>query len=137
MSQSKNNRNGLLARIHILANELGMNKDDYRDMLEDRTGKRSAGDLNTRQLLNTVNHLKNLIDGPTKQPLERNPGESPQMMKIKAMLMAGGKSTAYGDGIARKICKVDRLEWVSEEDLYKIITALKKQGQRKNWNHND
>lgn len=137
MSQQKNNRNGLLARIHILANELGMNKDDYRDMLEDRTGKRSASDLNTRQLLNTVNHLKNLIDGPTKQPLERNPGESPQMMKIKAMLMAGGKSTAYGDGIARKICKVDRLEWVPEEDLYKIITALKKQGQRKNWNHND
>lgn len=136
MSQPKNKRGRQLARIHCLAKELtlktGQSKDEYRDMLEAVTGKRSAADLTDSQRYKVIGHIASLLNGP-QRPLERNPGGSSQMMKIKALLLAGGKSTAYGDGCASRICGVDRLEWVPENQLYKIITALRKQGQRKGW----
>lgn len=131
MSQSKDKyRNAELAKIHILAKtELGMSDDEYRCMLHQITGKESAGKLNWRQRSAVIDHLRSLKEGPK----QRNIGDSAQRGKIKALLMAGGKSTAYGDGIAKRICGVERLEWVPESDLYKIITALRKQAKRGGW----
>lgn len=129
MSQPKNKRHGQLARIHILKKDLGMNDDEYRTMLHQVVGKESAKDLTVGQRNRVIDHLKNIKEGPK----QRNIGDSPMRGKIKALLMAGDKPTAYGDGIARNICGVDRLEWVPDDQLYKIITALRKQAQREGW----
>lgn len=130
----KNNRNGLLAKVHILKKDLGMAEDHYRDLLDDLTGKRSAGDLGNKQLSNVIDHMKNLLDGPKKTSGKpRNPGESPQMLKIKALLAAGKRPLAYGDSLAKQICKVDRLEFVPADQLGPIIGALKKQAAREGW----
>jgi phage gp16-like protein len=56
-----------------------------------------------------------------------------QLEKIEALLTIGGKSWAYGDAMAKRICKVDKITWVADGDLYKIITALRKQAQRDGW----
>ena len=50
----------LLAKIHIGKKECGLDDETYRAMLENLTGKRSAKDLNDRQIIGVINHLKSL-----------------------------------------------------------------------------
>jgi phage gp16-like protein len=56
-----------------------------------------------------------------------------QLAKIEALLTIGGKPWAYGDALAKRICKVERIAWVPDRDLYKIITALRMQAKREGW----
>ena len=56
-----------------------------------------------------------------------------QLEKIEALLTVGGKSWEYADALAQRICKVDRLTFVPEGELYKVITALRKQAVREGW----
>ena len=132
MTNPKRKRSGLLAKIHILKKDLGMIDDHYRDMLDDLTGKRSAGDLTIRQLARVADHMTILLQGPQKKRPCRTT-QTPQLLKIHALLTAGRRPLSYGDVLARQICRVDRLEWVPEADLYKIITALRKQADREGW----
>ena len=135
----KPNRQAELARIHIAKKDLGMNDDEYRTMLHVVTGKSSAGDLTARQRYQVLDHMKSLAEGP-KQSYPGRPNNMDgyssrdrQLKKIEALLTVGNKSWAYGDILAQRICKVDKLAWVADHDLYKIITALKKQGEREGW----
>jgi hypothetical protein len=48
----------LLAKVHIAANQLGLEEDTYRMALENLTGKRSAKDLSNRQIIQVINHFK-------------------------------------------------------------------------------
>jgi phage gp16-like protein len=56
-----------------------------------------------------------------------------QLQKIEALLTVGGKPWGYADALAIRICKVEKLAWVPANQLYKIITALRKQAQREGW----
>ena len=50
----------LLAKIHIAKKELALEEETYRSMLENLTGKRSAKNLDDRQIIVVINHLKGL-----------------------------------------------------------------------------
>lgn len=81
-----------------------------------------------------LDHLKRISGQAAPHPgrpskVDRNK----QLQKIEALLVAGKKEWSYAHSIARNICGVDKIEWVPDYDLYKIITALIKQGQRHNW----
>jgi phage gp16-like protein len=51
------NRNQLLARVHVLKKELGLDDDIYRDIVERLVGSRSAKDATDRQLGDLVAEL--------------------------------------------------------------------------------
>jgi phage gp16-like protein len=143
MSQAKDKfRNVELAKIHILAKKnLGMNDDEYRCMLRQITGKESSAKLNWRQRAEVIDHLRSLIDGP-KYPgrphnMDSYNSRAAQLGKIEALLTIGGKPWAYGDALAQRICKVERLAWVPDGELYKIITALRMQAKREGWELNE
>lgn len=143
-------------RIHALKNKVmatrpGFGDDNYRDIIADIShGKHdSSRDLSAPQRQSLINRLSVLAgeeDRPSWQPRDKRsypnrprnmdrPGESraDQLGKIEALLTVGKKEWAYADGIARAICKVDKVQWVKTGDLYKIITALRKQAQREGW----
>jgi phage gp16-like protein len=138
-------RRAELAKIHIAKKDLGMTDDDYTAMLEAITGKTSAGDLNSRQRQAVLEHLANLgfkNDRKRGRPrnMERKPSQpedqasrARQLEKIEALLTVGGKAWGYADALAQRICRVDRVAWVPTSDLYKIITALRKQAKRAGW----
>ena len=137
----KANRQAELARIHIAKKDLGMSDDDYRAMLFSVTGKSSAGDLTAGQRYQVLDHLKSLQDGPAPATNKGRPrnmdgktSRDKQLKKIEALLTVGKKPWPYADFLAKRICKVDFIGWVADGDLYKIIAALKKQGQREGWN---
>ncbi len=56
-----------------------------------------------------------------------------QLKKIEALLTVGGKPWNYAHALAKRICKTDRIEWVPDHLLYKIITALRYQAKREGW----
>jgi len=129
-------RNAELAKIHIAKKQLGMDDDAYRDMLWILCGVRSAADLSPGGRKIVLEHLK---DAGFAQKTKGRPEltRSAQLRKIEALLTIGDKSWAYADGIAKRICKVDKMAWVPENQLYKIITALRKQAQREGWDLNE
>ena len=51
------NRRSLLAKIHLLAKQSGMEDEDYRDLLDRETGRRSAAALSEPQLVHVCELL--------------------------------------------------------------------------------
>lgn len=134
-----------LAKIHIAKKDLGLTDDDYQAMLQEITGKTSAGDLTAKQRRAVLDHLaslgfKNKRTSGRPKNADRKPGQkasqvsrAKQLQKIEALLTIGEKPWSYADALAQRICKADRVAWVKDGDLYKIITALRKQAQREEW----
>jgi phage gp16-like protein len=135
-------RSADLAKIHIAKKQLGLDDDTYREMLKGITGKTSAGDLSACERADVLNHLKmtGFLEKRKGRPDSAMTGEDSrarQLKKIEALLTIGDKSWAYADGIAKRICKVDKMAWVKTRDLYKIITALRKFAQKEGWDLQD
>jgi len=137
-------RNPMLSKIHIAQKELGMSDEDYRAMLHGVTGKQSCADLTDRQLVQVLEHLTRLgFSAKTKgRPKNMDPqkaqghhqvSRAKQLEKIEALLTVGKRPWSYADVLAKKICKVDKIAWVTDADLYRVITALRKQAEREGW----
>lgn len=56
-----------------------------------------------------------------------------QLKKIEALLTVGKRPWTYADAIAKRVCKVDKVPWVPDDELYKVITALRIQAKREGW----
>lgn len=149
-------------RIHALKNKVmslqpGFDDDNYRDVIVDISKGRteSSKELKPFERQELISRLSRLAGetspsfqsrrGPgggydkrsyPKRPKNMdNHGQSrdEQLKKIEALLTIGKKEWAYADGIARKICKVDKVQWVETHALYKIIAALTYQAKREGW----
>ncbi|MGH3799322.1 MAG: phage protein GemA/Gp16 family protein [Stenotrophomonas sp.] len=136
-------RNRVLAAIHAGAKKLGLPEDVYRDLVE-RVSKehgqaqRSAGKCDRRQLDAIANELRRLGGIPAKaaqaaqQWAGRPKGElPPQLAKIEALLADAGREWEYAHAVARRICRVARLEWCSPAQLSKVIAALQIDADRR------
>lgn len=121
-------RNAELAKIHCAKRDLALDDDAYRQMLWTVARVHSAKDLDEHGRRAVLNHLRSRgwkpavrgRGGRTRIPDDRQA----LRRKIDAMLDEAGRTTAYGDGMARRICKVDRLDWCTPEQLRKIVAAL-------------
>lgn len=138
-------RRSILAAIHVLAGpkHLGLDDDLYRDLVARVSGNhgkavRSARDCDVRQLEAIAKELRRLTGGDTssaqasRQWPERPKGElSPQMGKIEALLADAGRQWAYARAVAKRICKVDKLEWCTTDQLTKVIAAMQLDANRR------
>jgi len=138
--QAEKYRRAELAKIHIAKKDLGLPEDVYRAMLLEIGGKESSADLDRAGRGRVLDHLKALGWQPKhkggKRPHNINAGRmsrQQQLKKIEALLTVGEKGWAYADALALRICKVTCVAWVPDDQLYKIITALRKQGLREGW----
>lgn len=118
-------RNRDLAMIHVAAKQLAMSDEDYRAMLWTVARTRSSGDLDAHGRRKVLEHLKSRGFRPrrTCRPVPAGSREK-LLAKIRAMLADAGRPDAYGDALAERICKVERLEWCNPTQLRKIVAAL-------------
>lgn len=125
-----NMRNGQLAKIHIARQQLGLDEEEYRGLLGRVAGVSSAKDLNPRQIgavLAAFEALGWQPKAPAKQGRKRPHVKSSRerlLGKIEAQLTEAGRAWAYADALALRICKVERLEWCTDEQLQKVVAAL-------------
>jgi phage gp16-like protein len=140
-------RNDLLARIHCLKKEACWDDDTYRDILQAKTGERSAKALDFKGLSRAVAMVAEEVrrlsrdgrkagaTGPAKAPAARNPwafidtaaaDKQPLLRKICAISRDLGKSQAWAEGAAKRQCGgIDRkLEMMSYAELYRLAQAL-------------
>lgn len=85
---------GMIAAIHTLRRNAGLDEDTYRDLLESETGKRSAKDLTVRESGRVIERLKGTTNGIAAGAvagLDTNIGR-----KLRALWIAG-----YDLGIVR------------------------------------
>jgi phage gp16-like protein len=133
--------------IHVVKGALNLDDDAYRDILA-TYGAKSSKDLTpfkAAKLLADLEHKaeaagvwqrRGAPSGKGKRPHNIEAGRygrAAQLAKIEALLTVGGKPWGYADALAKRICKVDKVAWVPDDELYKLITALRKQAQREGW----
>lgn len=149
-------RNQLLARLHCLKKEHGWDDDAYRDILQARTGQRSAAALDGPALARAVADLGGQKSAPARrQPHEwdwvnREPNRTKRdlLWKIRRLCIglgiAAGAQVAYAAGIALQMSGaaasagpvVKPLPMCDADELKRIVQALTVAARRKGLNPN-
>lgn len=119
----------LMAKIHIAKKDLGLDDDTYRDVLWRVTGKRSCKDMTIAQLQDVVKDMEKSGFKPKAAPKHgKKPSvvgkREPLMGKIHAMLTDMGLHWNYAHGMADSMFKIKRLQWLNDNQLYKLTQAL-------------
>lgn len=144
-----------LARIHILAGEVGLDEGAYRDMLWTVARVRSAAELDEYGRRRVIEHLQSRLPWPDNGPRPRSIGEiaglrlalraaerrakgipatleqRPMLKKIGAQLADARRPWKYRQALAQRIAHKDRLELCSDAELRKIVAALAIDQQRR------
>lgn len=120
-----------LGMIHIGKAQLGLDDAGYRDMLFALTGKRSASEIGDAGRSKVLEHMVASgakLNWNKRWAQKLTDEKAPLVKKIRALLLHLGNYTdSYADGIARRMYKVDRFEWLQPRQLIGIVTALSKQ----------
>lgn len=125
-----NTRNLQLSKIHIAKKDLGLDDETYRSILARVAGVRSAKDLNPRQIGHVLAEFTRLGWTSTSAKLtgRKVPTPAPDreklMGKVEAFLAEAKRSWAYADGMAMRMFKVERVEWLDPQQLHKMVAAL-------------
>lgn len=128
----KSHRHAALAKIHIAKKQLGMDDVTYREMLRSVAGVESAGKLDVHGLDAVLAHLRRAGFKAKRQV--RFPGK-PQarqvrlecralMSKVEALLAEAKRPWSYGHGVAKRMFKIERLEWLDAQQIHKVVQAL-------------
>lgn len=132
----KDIRRGLIAKIKIAQASLGLDDATYRALLERVCGKRSCTQMNVRELEAVLAELKSKGFVPKakhKRPSSRRSADA-MMSKVEALLADNGLPWNYAHGMAKKMFGVDRVQWLSDEHLHKLIAALQIYANRRKQN---
>lgn len=137
-------RTKLLARLHCIKKEQGWSDDEYRDILESRTGRRSAADLPDASLARLVGSFgAPVARGGAPRPKHEwswvDDAPAPKRPLLRKLIVlakeAGierGKQVSYIEGVARQMAGLGAcagavakpLPMCDEGELWRIVQAL-------------
>lgn len=133
-------RNSELALIHMGAKELGLDTADrdpdspYRAMLWAVARVRSAKALDDSGRRAVIEHMKKLGFKPRQARSKPPRDRAPLVAKIRAQLKAADRLPAYADGMAKRMFGVNRFEWCTVDQLWRIASALNYDAKRRGSN---
>lgn len=125
-------------KIQIARRQLGMDDDTYRAMLMRTVGATTSKGLTPRQIGRVLAELERLGFQPTsprkapagRQTAEPAPERAALIGKIERQLAEAERTIAYADGMARRMFKVERVEWCDPDQLRRLVAALAYDAQR-------
>lgn len=126
--RTTNKRNSLLAKIHIAKKQLVLDDAIYRDMLWRLTGKRSCKQMSIKELSSVLRDCERLGFKPIKQH-GRKPNVASHrkaiLGKIEAILTDLALPWQYAENMAKTMFgSYGVIEWLNDEQLYKLMQAL-------------
>lgn len=131
-------RQQLLARLHCIKKERGWSDEEYRDILQARTGVRSAKDLDGPRLARLVAELGDPVTANEWAWVETAPaGKRPLLRKL--IVLAGpqgagirrGSQVRYIEGIAAQMAGATKpLRMCDERELWRIVAAMARHVER-------
>lgn len=132
MKPRTNPRGPQLAKIHVAIAQLGLDEATYRALYERVTGKSSAARMSVAERDAVIAELVRLgfqdsrkANGKAAFPgRPANTDQVPMLGKIEALLADAGRQWEYARATATRMFKVERLEWLSDAQLHKLVSAL-------------
>lgn len=134
-------RNRELATIHVAKKQLGLDDGTYRDMLFTIARVRSAADLDHAGRQAVIEHLrKRGFTKPVNRPEPardhgRKPAvpadRQPLVNKLEALLADAARPWNYVRSMAKRMFKVDQLEWATADQLRSLVAALEYDRRRR------
>jgi len=126
-----NRRNLQLSKIHIAKKDLGLDDETYRALLKRVIGVTSAKNIAPLQAAKVLAEFERLgWQSKTKPPSKGRaaPSVAPDRQKlvgkIQAFMAEAGRPWEYADGMAKRMFKVDRVEWLDAKQLGSLVSAL-------------
>lgn len=140
-------RRAMLAKIHVAKKQLGLDEDDYRQILLEEAGRTSAGDCSEAELERVLRRF----EAKGFKPLPKagaqaasRPAQHPVARKARALwislhhLGAVEKPSEQAlEAFARRQLKCERLVWADQRQGYRLIEALKAMAVRHGWPQTD
>ena len=112
--------------------ELSLSSDELHEFVYGQTGKTSIKKLTKRELSLVIAALGNLKDMAAGKKKPGNPATEEQRKKIYILMRKlGWKDNRRINGMARRMFKIDRIEWLDYTQCSKLIEALKAMLKRK------
>ena len=137
-------RRAMLAKVHIARKDLGLDDDDYRQILADETGKTSAADLSAEQLDAVLARFQARGWKPVQKRPAGKPAQHPMAKKARALWISlyqlgevRDPSEKALESFAKRQLQCERLVWARQYDGYRLIEALKKMAERGGWKQTD
>lgn len=129
-------RNNDLALIHMAKAKLKLADPDYRAILSERYGVLTAAALGPVQRQDLLTEFerrgwKRGWGGKPDARVQARGKDTPSLAKVRALLAAAGKTIEYGDALAKRIAKVERMEWCNPVQIGKLIAALEYDARRR------
>lgn len=121
--KSNSPRSSELAKIHLLAKELGLDDETYRAMLWTVARVTSSRDADQQQRQAVIEHLKSRGAGGPRRGTPSD-ARAPYVRKIRALLNAAQRTDAYAHGMAAHMFKVAKYTWCTPDQLRRLIAAL-------------
>ena len=135
-----------LARIHMAAQELGLEDETYRSLLEGVTGKRSAADMTETERRAVLGRLARggsrvAASGAPSNPKPgarnksrhwplRDTRGTYRAIRAKCFNLKVRKPEACATAILRRQGGPDRLEWASDLELRGVLASPRRQEAR-------
>lgn len=140
-------RRAMIAKLQIAKKQLGMNDDDYRELLARHSGgKRSSTELTAAQLHDAIEELKKKgfrqTTAASLSPRRSKPvqADHPAAKKARALWISLGQLGAIEDAseaaleaFAKRQLRCERLQWANGADMFKLVEALKAMATRAGW----
>lgn len=130
-------RQQMIQKIHIGKNELGMDKNTYVQFLLDTVDKHSCTVMTDAELMQVLQAMKAKgfvvkSNKYGKRPMASKtaPQRQKLMDKIGAFLASMQKSWHYGHAIGKRAFGIERLQWLTDEQLHKVVQMLASMAHR-------
>lgn len=132
-------RNGLIAKIKIAQKELAMAEEAYRAMLLRITGKNSCAVMDIGELERVADEMRRFGFKPSTstarekhgRPHLRRTTAAAMMDKVEALLADGGYHWNYAHAMARRMFGREKVEYLDNDQLHKLVAALQIAANRK------
>lgn len=139
MTAKPDPRRQQLARIHMARKQLGLDEDTYRALLLRVGGNESSGAMTTAQRNAVIAEFVRLgfKDQDRKARREAFPGRpkgvdaKPMLRKVEALLADSKRPWSYAHATAKQMFKVNRVEWLPDDQLHKLVAALQADANRR------
>jgi phage gp16-like protein len=145
-------RNKLIAKIHVAKKQLGLDDDQYRGVIQGVTGGESdscsnCSEVQLEQIMSRMTEwgFKPAITAPAEgekpkvklSPVTRGKPDPTQVDKIRAVWIdlankgiIRNRSDDAIQSFAKRLTKIDRLEWLTTKQCQTVLAALKAMGQK-------
>lgn len=128
---NKEDRNRRIARIKIMQSKiLGLSdRDNYEAFLYRLTQKRSTTEMSKEEQLLVIKEMGKLMFQENDRARK---ALKPMFRKLYAILKEQNLTWNYINGMAKQMFGVDRANWLSHDQLYRLVAALQTHANRKN-----